>query len=633
MKSDTPDARAPGAPASSVDVLRRVPSLAGLDRATLALIAETASFQTLGSGERLIRKGDAAQTLYLVLTGRFRVVSDGATIATIGPGEPIGELAFFAGGQRTADVLAMRDSTLLELDRQRYDRLVATVPGLASGILATVAARLAALTARAAALPPQAGRVVTLVGAGHSPLPQSLIDGLQAAAARHGGIMLHDGSAAPVDAGPAALGEWMRALEATGGRHLLVIRDADASPVWARFAAGSGDSLIVAGPLERPSAPMPGGIEARAQAATNPPVTQLVLWRERAERPIRGTPAWLAGRSVALHHHLALDRPADFDRLIRFCCDQARGLVLAGGGAFGTAHLGAYKALQEAGIAIDFLGGTSVGAAMAAAISRGLAMDEIMRRTNEVFVTNRAMGRLTAPLYSVLNHRIFDEQLERHFGADPIEDMELNLFAVASNLSRNAPHVIRTGPLWKAVRVSGSIPAMLPPVLTDDGEVLIDGGLFDNLPLRVMRELKSGPNIAMDFQHDREWRIEADYHALPRPLRAAAALVLGRAARPARVRRFPRIGSVLSRAMTMNSRRLITETDFGDDVLIELPIAKRASFLDWKRGQDHFDLAHRMLGRALAGADSAQDVAIQATHGGPTMDRLRIAAGLLQSEV
>lgn len=280
MKSETPDARALGAPASSVDALRRVPSLAGLDRASLALIAETASFQRLGSGERLIRKGDAAQTLYLVLTGRFRVVNDGATIATIGPGEPIGELAFFAGAQRSADVLAMRDSTLLELDRQRYDRLVATVPGLASGILATVAARLAGLTARARALPPQAGRVVTLAGAGAGPLPQSLIDGLQSAAARHGGIMLHDGSAAPVDAGPAALGEWMRAL------------------------------------------------------------------------------------------------------------------VLAGGGAFGTAHPGACKALQQSGIAIDFPGGTSFGAVMAPAIARRLAMDEIMCPTNDDFVTDRAMDRL-----------------------------------------------------------------------------------------------------------------------------------------------------------------------------------------------------------------------------------------------
>ena len=609
--------------------LQNAISLQGLDDQALTLIAETASIRSHHSGEVLIRKGDPAQTLYLVLTGRFRVVNEGATIATIGPGEPIGELAFFAGGQRSADVVAMRDSTVLELDRQGYEALVAAHPALSATILATVSARLAAVTARAAALPPQAGRVVTLVGAGPEPLPQALIDGLQAAAQRHGGLLLHDGSAAPVEAGPGALGEWMRALETGGGRHLLVVRDADAQPAWAAFAAGSADSLIVAGPLDRPVAPRQGGIEARAREASYRPVLQLVLWRDRADRPIRGTPAWLAMRDVALHHHLALDRPADFDRLVRFCCDQARGLVLAGGGAFGTAHLGAYKALQDAGIAIDFIGGTSVGAAMAAALAKGLDIDEIMRRCNDIFVANKAMGRLTAPLYSVLNHRVFDDQLERHYGSDPVEDSPLNFFAVASSLSRNAPHVIRSGPLWRAVRASGSIPALLPPVLTETGEVLIDGGLFDNLPLQVMRQLKSGPNIALDFPVGQDWRVDADYAALPRPWRAAAGLVLGRIARPARARRLPRIASVLSRAMTMNSRRLIAETDLGRDVLIELPVRNGASFLDWTRGQDHYQLANRLLSDALA--QSAPDPAKGAAPAtDAVIERLRAAAAILR---
>jgi NTE family protein len=628
MTLENADTPLEGTQASLVAMLRSASSLQGLADHALTLIAETASIRSHLSGEMLIRKGDLADTLYLVLTGRFRVVNEAATIAMIGPGEPIGELAFFAGGRRTADVVAMRDSTVLELDRQGYEALVAADPALAATILATVSARLAAVTARAVALPPQAGRVMTLIAAGTAPLPEALIDGLQAAARRHGGLCLHDGSTAPVDAGPAALAEWMRALETAGGRHLLVVRDADAHPVWAGFAAGSADSLIVAGTLERPEPPRPGGIEARASDAAYRPVLQLVLWRDRADQPIRGTPAWLAGRDVALHHHLALDRPADFERLVRFCCDQARGLVLAGGGAFGTAHLGAFKALQEEGIAIDFIGGTSVGAAMAAALAKGLDIDEIMDRCNDIFVANRAMGRLTAPLYSILNHRVFDDQLERHFGTDPVEDVPLNFFAVASSLSRNAPHVIRSGPLWKAVRASGSIPALLPPVLTDDGEVLIDGGLFDNLPLQVMRQLKSGPNIALDFPVAQNWRVDADYTALPRPVRAAAGLIMGRIARPARVRRFPRIASVLSRAMTMNSRRLIAETDLSPDVLIELPVRKGASFLDWTRSHDHFHHANRLLRDALAQAEPNP-----ADGTAPTSDavieRLRAAASIL----
>jgi NTE family protein len=163
-------------------------------------------------------------------------------------------------------------------------------------------------------------------------------------------------------------------------------------------------------------------------------------------------------------------------------------------------------------------------------------------------------------------------------------------------------------------------------VLTDGGEVLIDGGLFDNLPLQIMRQLKAGPNIAMDFQQSPDWRVQADYDALPRPLRAAAGLVFGRRARPAAARRFPRIASVLSRAMTMNSRRRIAEIDFGRDVLIELPVQDGASFLDWTRGQAHFDQAHRALGAALAEEPASAD----GTGEDLAMIRVRAAAGILR---
>lgn len=626
-----------------IAALRHVAGLSALDDAVLAEIAAQARLRSLPSGTLLIRQGDSASALYLVVSGRFRISTAGVIIAAVGPGEPIGELAFFAGGRRTADVTAMRDSRVLELDRAGYDAIAARHPELSAAILAAVAGRLAAVAARAAPLPPQSGRVIALTGAADRPLPDALEDGLRHAAKRRGGIEVHSVEDAPVKAGAAALAEWLRRLEGSGKRQVLILRDPAACPVWAKFVAGSSDSLAVAAPLKTPLAPRPGTVETRAFTAGQSHggavagVQHLVLWRDHAAQPISGTSAWLAGRQVALHHHLALDRAADFDRLMRFFCDAARGLVLAGGGAFGAAHLGAYQAMTEAGIDVDFVGGTSVGAAMAAAIAKGLPPEESMQRCNDIFVNSRAMGRLTAPLYSVLNHRVFDAQLQKHFGDDPVEDSPLNYFAVASSLSRNAPHVIRSGPLWLAVRASGSIPALMPPVLSDEGEVLIDGGLFNNLPLSVMRQLKAGPNIALDFRQGRDWRVKADYGALPGPFRAAAGLIFGRGARPAAVRRFPRIASVLSRAMTMNSRRLIEQTEWGDDILVELPVVPGASFLDWTRAQAHYNAAHNALATALDYARQQRDGAAPAgddqsgEQGDLVLSDMRAAASFLQS--
>ena len=83
----------------------------------------------------------------------------------------------------------------------------------------------------------------------------------------------------------------------------------------------------------------------------------------------RGTKAWLARRPVTDHLHLRHEIDADMARLARIQSHTAIGLVLAGGGARGLAHLGVYRALRERGIDIDYVGGTSIGAVMATLVA------------------------------------------------------------------------------------------------------------------------------------------------------------------------------------------------------------------------------------------------------------------------
>jgi len=514
----------------------------------------------------------------------------------VGVGEPLGELSFFSGGRRTASVSALRDSEVLSLTREGFEAVARHHAALPQAILATVSARLAAVTAKAPVLSPMAGLVVS-VGpvAGGEPLPELLVDGLLRSAEKMDHLNVHTADTAPVSAGPDALAEWFAPLERAGERHILLVRDPQAEPDWARFAETRSDSRFRVGRLDAtPPAPHPDALAVE-------PRDHLVLWRPASTSPISGTTDWLSGRDLAMHHHLALDDPGDFARLLRFASDRALGLVLAGGGAFGTAHVGAFRAMFEAGIPVDFIGGTSVGAAMAAAIAQALPADEIMRRCNEIFVTSRAMNRLNVPLYSVLDHRVFDAQLAKHFGDGLIEDLAMPFFAVSSNLSCNDIHVHRSGPLWKAVRSSGSIPALLPPVLTDEGDVLIDGGLLDNVPLDAMRLIKSGPNIVFDFNHGNDWRVQADYDALPGRLGALRGFLFKRS----RKNRFPRIPSILSRSMIINSRREAGRMDMGRDILVRLPTAPRASFLDWTKGQQNYEIGHRALAGALAETDPA----------------------------
>ena len=137
-----------------------------------------------------------------------------------------------------------------------------------------------------------------------------------------------------------------------------------------------------------------------------------------------------------MHHHVALEDQVDFDSLIRFLCGRAIGFVAAGGGSFGTAHAGIYKAFRERGVLFDIFVGTSVGSAMAAGFAKNFEADHLERGAHEIFVKARSFRRPTWPRYSLLDHKAFDRAFAEQYGEDcRIEDCWRPFAAVATNLS------------------------------------------------------------------------------------------------------------------------------------------------------------------------------------------------------
>ena len=126
----------------------------------------------IAGGDCLVREGEAAMALFLVVSGRFEVLAAGraAPIAEIGAGSPIGEIAFFAGGPRTATVKAQRDSLVLRLSREDFEDLAARFPQMWTSIAATLARRLAATTLGIRSRPVPRPRTIAVCHAGATPL-------------------------------------------------------------------------------------------------------------------------------------------------------------------------------------------------------------------------------------------------------------------------------------------------------------------------------------------------------------------------------------------------------------------------------------------------------------------------------
>jgi NTE family protein/lysophospholipid hydrolase len=246
-----------------------------------------------------------------------------------------------------------------------------------------------------------------------------------------------------------------------------------------------------------------------------------------------------------------VDRAADFQRLARHVAGRAIGLVLGGGGARGFAHIGVIRALQEAGVPIDRVGGTSMGAVIAAQYAGGLKPEEMTEINRRGWIGLRPHREFTLPLVSLVSGRRAGRMLKMMFGDQSIEDLWLNYFCVSTNLSRAELMVHRQGPVRRWLRASISIPGTAPPLIDDSGDLLIDGGVLDNVPVAAMRDLGESEIIAVDVSPDVELVVRAGMKLAPSPWRLLTDRILRRKV----VHAFPSLFQILYRTSLLSSIR------------------------------------------------------------------------------
>lgn len=575
--------------------------LSDLDEGLRAAIAAEMETSAVKRGDMLVRQGDTADAMYIVVSGRFAVLLDGRAqpISEIGPGQPIGEIAFLAGGARTASVVALRDSLVLRLDRERFDRLTAQNPTLWRLVTVALARRVADLNVARPAPPDPRPRTIGVIRAGGAPVPERFVTALAATLGqpsqkrkvRGRRVQTVDATRAETllaDAGSYDSPEATAAFNDLERQSDFVIYVAgNELDAWSDKAIRQADIVLEVGVFG--ADPAINALEARAAALLPQTSRRLVLLHEH-RHVISGTRAWLAHRDVAMHHHVALAEAEDFARLARFLKGTALGLIACGGGALCTAQIGLYRAFLEAGVRFDIMGGTSGGSAYTAAFALGREPADIEAATHEMFVTNRAMRRLTWPRYSLIDHTHFDTELKRLYGGYDIEDLWIPFFAVSTNLSQNSLHRHRSGALWTAVRASAAIPVVLPPYYTRSGDMLVDGCLLDNVPIRTMHEMKSGPNVVMSFEVPGLERFDVAYDALPSrgALLTAAMNPFHRDALPS----APGLMTVLLRSLMAN-RQDFTRHMSEEDVLVIPPLPDDMGFLDWHRHGEIVGLSYR----------------------------------------
>lgn len=560
-------------------------------RAELAGSLETVR---LSRGDVLLEEGTAANALYFVVSGRFKVTTKGraSPLAELGVGQLIGEIAFLAGGGRTATATAIRDSVVLRLSRAAFDKLSTQSPRIWQTLTITLAKRLADRNRLSAAHRHPRPRTITLIPAGPQAMPEDFIKRfielisnnnrtrvLTAANYEVLGVKPGEGPSDRVLGDDA-----LSALNALETDYEFVVYIAESALTeWSKLAIRQADLVMSvamhANGAERPQQPIPLNDHERFAQTVHDFIDQRLVLLHAKRAPIEGTVHWLSNRNVQMHHHLCIADDQDYARLLRFINGTAIGFVACGGGALCAAHVGIFQALTEAGATFDIMGGTSGGAAMTGAFAMGEKPEMIERQTQDMFVTGGAMRRYTLPLYSLLDQTHFDSHLRKCYGdTRMIEDLWIPYFAVATNLSNGELHCQRSGLLWEAIRASGSVPALLPPFFTPEGDMLVDGGLVDNVPIGVMRDLKTGPNVVVAFHVPEHKPFAVNYSDLPSRGELLRRLATSRDRK--RLGEVPLIGAVLARALMAHSHDFMPSLS-DDDILLVPPLPPEIGLLDW----------------------------------------------------
>lgn len=547
-----------------------------LDQESIDLIYASGKQIDLQTGEYLFYQGEEKNNMYFVLRGRLRAISEKegerTILGDITAGETVGELAFFTGEPRMASVRAIRHCIVLEFTPEQYMSFLISHPNVAHALFKLVISRLRRNEIEKNKLPPPKNVALIIL---------QPIEGFEQLAEKmHGYFAQFDQELRFYDASSAKDSErdvFFENLDEYSGMNLLICDASD--PDWVNKCVIYSDLVVVATRFREDPAihPIENSLELYDVSVLTKKRYLLLIHDPQDPMP-KNTARWLKVRKVDLHIHLRLGHQADIERFCRILSNRATGLVLGGGGAKGFAHIGVVKALLEAGIPIDFLGGTSAGALYGI----GMAFADFdftkIYQLNEAAVRRKlTSGDFTLPVLSLMTGKKFSAYLREMYEDYEMEDIWINTYCISTNLSKAEQTIHKTGRIWKQVFASMAIPGVFPPVIIEKN-LHVDGGVMDNLPIEPMYSYPVGNIISVSLQN---LEVKAfNYEKMPTPWSLFRDMF-----RKKKKYHVPRIASIITHSIIINSTQKQQETKNKVSHYIELDL-KGVKMLDdknWKK--------------------------------------------------
>ena len=484
----------------------------------LEKINENAEWTKLQRGEYLFHQGDPPDYAYIIISGVVRVLvkqEDGNEheVARMSQGEIVGELAFIADENRSASIEALRDCELFRLAPDLLNRVAEQYPRVMLNVYRTISKRFRRPVDDVGYRPKKSN--IAILPIADNGVLDEFIENLYSTMSGMDSVKYIDSQIVNEQLGSTGIANISRSdpnsfnlMQWLNGQELLtqylIYRADNEWSEWTTRCVHQADMVI----LLLDASSKPGFTKLKQElSATGQDWRIIMLHPEGTDHP-EGSAKWRIESGAKEIYHVRKNNSDDLGRIARILTGRAISLVLSGGGARGFAHIGVLRALEELDVKVDMVGATSIGAPIAGWIAMGKNAVQCQKLAHEAF---HKLLDFTLPSTSLIQGKRISQIIVKQSASRDIEDLWLPFFCVATNITTAAQKVQCTGNLARAIRASVSIPGVLPPV-PENAELLVDGGVVNNLPVDVMRKLNpSGIIIAVDVAPPKGPSAKDDY--------------------------------------------------------------------------------------------------------------------------
>ncbi len=495
----------------TLEMLHNHPLCEGLREEEIARMARHATPVDLPAGAWIYRAGQPIEAVHVLVSGRAKltVVVPGKAapleVESV-PGEVLGVVALFESGNSLGDMEVVEPARLLSLPREAFLDLLHSIPRLALHMIR----RLAKRTVQIAGVESAQHRARTVGVFWRGPRGRRLLDMLERELAARGERV------ARADLGEGSQGDRWEQLLRSHDRAFLEFDLDRLSGAWMGGAAGCDELLWLVDGENEPA--LRHTLASLIGETPGAAARSHVVWM--LPEGLQAAPRWDRAWELNGRRHVILEVAESperltrlgrlgLDRLVRQIRGIRLGLSLAGGGARGLAHLGAFRAFERAGIGFDVMSGTSCGAMVGITYAAGFTPDSLVASYKRDLTPPWLFRRLPKGhnWYLVWKYRTgaWDGMLRRYLRDWTLEQLPIPFQAVTVDLISGREVVHRTGDAARAILESINLPVISKPIVRD-GMALVDGGVLNNLPADVLA--KEGAQMVVGIDVSSQLRDE-----------------------------------------------------------------------------------------------------------------------------